>query len=120
MEQLLLHLFGDYITQNDWMALNKKKPGLLGELACLTHCLVYSLPFLFITTWAAVLMIFISHYIIDRTNFIQWFLSKRNTCGTANFGYSANRPVLVSFWLYVITDNTFHLGINYLLIKYLS
>jgi len=25
MEQLLLHLFGDFIVQNDYVALNKKK-----------------------------------------------------------------------------------------------
>ena len=25
MEQLLLHLFGDYITQNDYLVLNKKE-----------------------------------------------------------------------------------------------
>lgn len=27
------HLVGDYLLQNDWMALNKKKAGHLGALA---------------------------------------------------------------------------------------
>jgi len=42
MEQLILHLTGDYLLQSDWMALNKIK----SNRAAATHALVYSLPFL--------------------------------------------------------------------------
>jgi len=37
------HLIGDYLIQNDWMALNKKKNSWI----CLVHVLTYMIPFLF-------------------------------------------------------------------------
>lgn len=55
MEQLILHLIGDYITQSDWMANNKTKanaPALL--------------PFFLLGGWLAVLVIFATHFFIDR------------------------------------------------------
>jgi len=42
MEQLILHLTGDYLLQSDWMALNKIK----NSRAAATHAFVYSIPFL--------------------------------------------------------------------------
>jgi len=121
MEQLLLHLFGDYVLQNDWMALNKKNRGLTGLLACLTHCILYGLPFLLITNYIAVLSIILTHFIIDRTNIVAKFLAIRNNVDNIdNFGFAKNRPFALSIWLLIITDNTFHLIINYLLIKYIQ
>jgi len=115
MIQFLLYCIGDYLIQNDWMGLNKKKLTLKGELACQIHCITYSLPFLFIGSWKAVIAIYLSHYIIDRTNIIGWFLAIRNfVFDTKNFGFAHDRPVFISFWLYIITDNIFHLICNYL------
>jgi hypothetical protein len=111
MLQLILHALGDYITQNDWVALNKKKLSLKGELACQIHCITY---------WQAVLAIYISHYIIDRTNVIGWFIAIRNgTFNVANFGFGQERPFVITFWLYIITDNIFHIICNFLALKYL-
>ena len=119
MEQLLLHLFGDYILQSDWMALHKKNKGLTGVLACLIHCILYGLPFLLITNYIAVFGIILTHFIIDRTNIVAKFLAIRNNVDNIdNFGFEKNRPFALSIWLLIITDNTFHLIINYLLIKY--
>ena len=70
MEQFLLHLFGDYIVQNDNIALNKKKNTLKGWLYCTFHCATYSLPFLLIASWWAVLGIFLSHFLLDKTNIV--------------------------------------------------
>ena len=36
---LIGHLVGDYLLQNDWMALNKKKQ----HLPCLVHCFIWAL-----------------------------------------------------------------------------
>jgi hypothetical protein len=120
MEQLLLHAIGDYLVQNDWMALNKKKLSWKGELACQIHCITYSLPFAFIGSWWAVLAIYLSHYIIDRTNIIGWFLAVRNgVFNTENFGFGKERPTFITVWLYIITDNVFHIICNYLALKYL-
>jgi len=63
MEQLLAHLFGDYILQSDWMAMNKSKR----SWPCLVHVILYTSIFLLLTTsWKALLVIGITHYIIDR------------------------------------------------------
>lgn len=120
MLQLILHLIGDYLVQNDWMALNKKKVSWKGELACQIHCITYSLPFLFITTPLATLAIYLSHYVIDRTNIVSYFLAFKNwTFSTENFGFGKERPVFITVWLYIIVDNVFHIICNYLSIKFL-
>jgi len=120
MLQLLLHGLGDYIIQNDWMALNKKKHTRIGELACQIHCITYALPFFFIGSWKAVLAIYLNHYILDRTHLIEWFLSVRNgVFHIQNFGYHKERPVFISVWLSIIADNFIHLILNYIALKYL-
>lgn len=120
MEQFLLHLFGDYIVQNDWMGLNKKKRTWMGELACQIHCITYSLPFILICSWWAVLVIYVTHYIIDRTDIVAWFLAYRNGAkNIENFGFTTVRPQIISVWLWIIVDNVFHIFCNYFAIKYL-
>jgi len=133
MIQLILHGIGDYFIQNDWMALNKKKPGWLGTKACLIHCLTYSLPFLLIGSWWAVGVIFITHYIIDRTNIVSWLLAVKNGVkvwngdmrhygfkyDTRNFGYSLDRPGIITIWLNIICDNLLHIICNFLALTFL-
>lgn len=120
MTQLFLHLIGDYLVQNDWMALNKKKLTIGGEMACQIHCITYSIPFAFIGSWWAVFVIYLSHYVIDRTNIVGWFLAVRNgVFNTSNFGFGIDRPFVITIWLYIITDNIFHLLCNYFALKYL-
>ena len=119
MIQLFLHLIGDYVTQNDFMALNKKKKTWKGELACQLHCITYSLPFLIFFSWQTVLLVYACHYILDRTNIVGWFLAARNgVWDTENFGFSHDRPFAVAIWLYIITDNIFHLISNYVIISH--
>ena len=78
---LLGHLAGDYLLQNDWMALNKKKQWL----PCLVHCVLYTwcvMVFLKPLSdtlslwdwWCCSQLIFLSHIIIDRTSIVEhWF-----------------------------------------------
>ena len=114
-EQLILHAVGDYLIQNDWMALNKKKRSWKGELACQVHCITYSLPFLLVGSWWSVLAIYASHYLFDRTKIVDWFLATRNGVGhIRNFGFSDKRPFPVVFFVYVVVDNTFHVICNWL------
>lgn len=105
-EQLILHAVGDYLIQNDWMAQNKKKLTLTGELACQVHCITYSLPFLFIGSWWTVLLIYLSHYAIDRSGFVMWYM---RVTGKSNFAKAPMAP-----WSIFAVDNTFHLVCNYL------
>lgn len=113
----LAHITGDYLVQNDWMALNKKKWTLTGELACNVHCMTYSLLFLPFTTWQGFVMIYLAHYVIDRFEAVDWFIAIKNgTWSTDNFGFSPARPTFVTLWLYIIADNTFHLLFNSLIL----
>lgn len=126
MEQLILHGIGDYFLQTDYQGLNKKNPGLKGFLICLKHCITYSLPFFLIGSWQAVSVIFITHFIIDRTNLVAYLLAFKNNVTTeegnydiTNFGFGHNRPFAISIWLYIITDNILHIICNYLALRFL-
>jgi len=68
MEQLLCHLAGDYVFgQSDWMAMNKSKR----SLPCAIHVCLYTACFLLLTvSWKALLVIGITHFILDRWHFI--------------------------------------------------
>lgn len=121
MEQLILHLIGDYVTQNDWLAQNKTKNTLTGYIACLIHALVYSLPFLLICSKEAWLIIFIFHFFIDKYRLAVYLIKFTNwNWKSINFGYGAEKPAFMSIWLMIIVDNTLHLITNYAAIKYLG
>ena len=109
MIQFILHLVGDYLLQNDWMAQNKKKPGINGFLSCFVHCLLYSIPFLFFYNLVAVLIIFLFHFIIDRYYFVKWYM---DFVGQKDFSKPPFSP-----WSILAVDNTFHLLINYIIIS---
>ena len=141
MIQLILHGIGDYFLQTDKQALGKKNKGLYGFKCCLIHCITYSLPFLFIGSWQAVSVIFITHFIIDRTNIVAYALAIKNNVkkkmvrdvwypsghhdeeyteyDITNFGFGLERPFALSIWLYIICDNLCHIICNYLALKYL-
>ena len=132
MEQLLVHLFADYWLQNDWMATNKKKRWL----PAIVHGVVYTLPFLLFTySWVALLVIGITHIVIDHTDIVcrlnqikNWdfrqdnyaFLDSQRPLGVmapVKDGYFG-RPFAIRVWLIIIQDNILHLLINYLALKY--
>jgi len=126
MEQLILHLTGDYLLQSDWMALNKIK----NSKAAATHALVYSLPFLLLQpSFTAWFVIFFTHFLIDRFALAKYVAFIKTKIAPCNFwpswkdcevnGYHKDVPVWLSTWLLIISDNTLHLIINYLALKYL-
>ena len=126
MSQLLLHLIGDYLLQSGWMANNKAK----SHYAAFVHALVYSLPFLLLrpslTAW---LVIFGTHFIIDRYCLAKHVAKIKNYLAPcknwpkngdlSHFGYCKNIPDFLAMWLLIITDNTLHLLINFLSLKFL-
>jgi len=118
--QILLHFIGDYIIQNHWMSVNKKAKGFKGFMACLIHCASYSLPFLFIGSIPAVLVIFGTHFLIDRTNIVAWFIAAKNgTFHIRNAGFPEDTPKWLSVWLLIIIDNIFHVVCNMLALHFL-
>lgn len=71
MEQLILHLVGDYCTQNHWMANRKTQ----STFACLVHVLLYTLPFwlLLEPSMEALAVIAGTHFVIDRWRLAKWW-----------------------------------------------
>jgi len=144
MTQILVHLWGDFVLQSDWMALNKSKR----SFNCLIHVLIYTSFFLLLTTsWKALLVIGGTHFLIDRFPIIVkrliWLKNHLNPqfsyvpfkyCNITGYfddltnaktpkkeikQYGTPRLFSVTIWLCIITDNLFHLTINYFAIKYL-
>lgn len=118
MEQLICHLIGDYWLQNDFMALNKKKNFLIALL----HSIIYTIPFLFITSnLAALSVICLSHALIDGTQIVNYLNRIKNWNFEHPSGYDEdNRPAWIWVWLIIIQDNTLHLVINYLTLRFIG
>jgi hypothetical protein len=124
VEQLLLHLIGDYVTQTDWMARTKTRT----TSAALCHALVYSVPFLLLSpSLAAILVIGLSHFLIDRfrlarhvafgkNKLTNWRLKWADCSAT---GFPADLPAGRAFWLMIMVDTTMHLSINYAALRWL-
>ena len=97
MHFLYAHFIGDYIIQNDWMALKKKS----SSLACMIHVLTYILPFLLLgLQWWQYALIAIQHFLQDRWNFVIWFMK---VTGHENFAKPPCAP-----WSIFLTDNIIH------------
>ena len=119
MEQLIAHMFGDYVIQSDWMANNKTKPGLFGLLVAFYHAATYTIPFFFITQNPIALgVIMSSHALIDHFRLAAKYTQLRNWNWTTPNGFPHDRPVWLTTWVVIFVDNTFHLLINYLTIAF--
>lgn len=123
-DQILAHLVGDYVLQSDWMASQKTKRLTIA----IVHAIAYSLPFLALRpSLAAWLMIVGTHAIIDRWRLAryvvwakEWLAPTRPPplaeCPT---GYPADKPVWLATWLLILADNTLHLALNSIALRYL-
>lgn len=129
MIQLILHLIGDYVTQSDWMAQNKTKH----SLPAMAHALVYCLPFLFLTRYApspaiAGMVILVTHFLIDRFRLARYVVFAKNFLSPGPYpkwsdceatGYPSARPPWLAVWLLIAADNTIHLCLNYIALRWL-
>jgi hypothetical protein len=119
MEQLILHLIGDYVTQTHRMATRKTASWAWA----FAHAIVYSLPFMLLTTEPfAVFVILYSHAVIDRLRLARWVCWLKNWPDAplrSATGYPLKLPAYLSGWLFIITDNTLHLTINYAALRWL-
>ncbi len=139
-DQIVAHLVGDYILQSDWMANEKRNQ----SVAAAVHALFYSLPFLFfkpsLVAWLAIL---VTHFYIDRygvaryvvwlKNFIapirlahnsswsviRWGSPNPRWVDCSATGYPPERPAWLAVWLLIVADNTIHLLVNGLALKFL-
>ncbi|MBM7649487.1 hypothetical protein JOC78_002440 [Bacillus ectoiniformans] len=97
----LAHLIGDFLFQTSWMSKYKSTRWV----PLLVHCFVYTFTvsiFAWLTfgglSFPAIGFIFITHVILDRRRFVQWWVS---TIMQAKGPESA--------WLGIVVDQTFHL-----------
>lgn len=116
-DQLFAHLIGDYILQSHWMATEKTKRAW----PALVHSILYTLPFLFITTSPVALGIIAgSHFVIDRWRLARYVIWLKNQLGPEwiswsqckSTGYPNSVNPWLSTWLLIIADNTLHIGLN--------
>ncbi len=113
MLQLICHLIGDYVLQNDKMAMNKHAFTVKGWFWCFTHCLIYTIPFLFITRDPLKLfLIFLTHFIIDKFN-----LGRKWTENLKIINFDPS--IWLHTYLVFMVDMTFHLICNYSILTYL-
>lgn len=74
---LIIHLIMDFILQRGWEASKKHNEWL----PLIFHCFIYTIGFIpgfwfFEINFLWLLLIFISHIIIDQQGFLLWFLEK--------------------------------------------
>ena len=107
MDWFVGHLVGDYLLQNDWMALNKKK----ASFPCAVHCLVWSLCVWALASWPAWTLVpmFVLHFIQDRTDIVKWWMDHK---GQERFAQPPMAP-----WSIIVVDNVLHIFTLYVISK---
>lgn len=127
IDLLFGHLIGDYILQNKWMAMNKDR----STFKCLIHCLFYTASVIFIAriyNWQFIVLVFASHFIIDRWSIADKWLELIHGRSIKDFlkngwqnipfnsfdikSYHALRAGFTAL-VYAVVDNTFHLIIMF-------
>jgi hypothetical protein len=125
---LLGHLIGDYLLQNDWMALNKKKRLGVAALhsAIWTASVITLVPELL--GLIPILAVFVSHLLLDATDVVdRWLhLIRGRSYARARAYTEANHPELhqrfyIAYTALVqaVADNTLHLLFLYLICRFL-
>ncbi len=97
---ILAHFIGDFLLQNDWMAVGKKKSSWI----CTVHVSLYILPFLLTDlTYLQLSLIFIQHWLQDRTNFINWWCET-----TKSFQIERSKLYDALPWGHFVVDQIMH------------
>jgi len=106
---LITHFVMDWIFQTSWEALQKDKKWL----PLFVHCFVYSVGFIpafwyFNVNFIWLILIFVSHIILDRRKFEFWVLKRVKNI--------EKEKISESFWniLLIGVDQTFHLAIIFI------
>jgi Protein of unknown function (DUF3307) len=107
---LIGHLVGDYLLQNDWMALNKKK----SSFHCGVHCLIWATSVVLFAGWGWLpwLVLLAVHFGQDRTNVIGWWMK---TVGQEKFASGPCSP-----WSIIVVDNVWHVVQIWAVAKWLA
>lgn len=95
------HLVGDYLLQNDWMAMNKKKR----SLPCLVHVILWTTAVCVFSGWwsvPAVVVLLTTHFVQDRTQIIPFWMTRVNR--QPQFAVPPMAP-----WSLIVVDNVWHI-----------
>ncbi len=106
------HLVGDYLLQNDWMALNKKQR----SFPCAVHCFLWACSVQLFAGWTNGLLnpsnfyhaglifaiLFITHFIQDRTQIVRFWMLRVNR--QPRFAEPPMAP-----WSIIVVDNVWHI-----------
>jgi len=137
---LIGHLIGDYLFQNDAMALNKSKPTPLGHAWCFVHCSIYAMCVMacvcaagWHATWGnswplAWLIAYLTHYPIDKSGFgwkwMKFFKMSMFQDVDGSFsgmtGVQINKRQYFIAPVYIAVDNTMHLVLMWVLLSLLG
>jgi hypothetical protein len=129
VDQIFLHMFGDYVLQSHWMATNKTKSWRVA----LIHAVTYGVPFVFLNpSWPALAVIVFSHLVIDRLRLARYLVAFKNLLFAPDVererlsmeidmttGSPKECPPYLAIWLLIIVDNLIHIFLNALALKYL-
>ena len=99
------HLVGDYLLQNDWMALNKKGPGIMGGLALAVHSFIWAVCVCsFAGFWPtlAFAILYATHMLQDGTNIVMFWMTRINR-------QSAFASPPLALWSIIVVDNVWHI-----------
>jgi hypothetical protein len=94
------HLVGDYLLQNDWMALNKKRD----SIPCMVHCTLWALAVCLFAGWSGLWVypvLFVTHFLQDRTTVVAWWMDR---IGQKQFRTGPCAP-----WSIIVVDNVWHI-----------
>lgn len=121
-DQLLCHAIGDYLLQSHWMANEKTQrwwPAVL-------HAASYGLPFVFLRPSRRALAVIVgTHLLIDHFRLARYVCWLKNQIGVRHWqpvtpsGYPAGTPDWLAVWLLIIADNTLHVAINGVVLRWL-
>jgi hypothetical protein len=94
------HLVGDYLLQNDWMAMNKKR----STFHCAIHCTLWTASVCLIASWCnvvAIAILWLAHFLQDRTQIIVFWM---RSIGQNKFIQPPMAP-----WSVIVVDNVWHI-----------
>ncbi len=125
-KSVLGHLTGDYLLQSRTMALKKSEKSLNGIAWCIFHCLIYTgsiCLFLWTINPLIIVLVFASHWFIDGWSLAsKWLKLIRGRDFVKAYNSTEKYheiDLAFSCFVYAIVDNTMHLIILWLIVKWL-
>lgn len=128
------HVVGDYILQNQYLALNKSKPGWRGALACTIHVALYTAAVSIFTGLHGLMFLALvaaPHWLIDRYSLGQKWLNFKNrreeVWAPKERPWDYQKGTVENVWqigfaapVYIANDNAMHLVCLWVLLWFMT